>query len=241
MKTPDLSDAVTAAPALLGWRLVHDTPEGTTSGIIVETEAYSADDAASHSYRGQTARNGVMFGPAGHLYVYFTYGMHYCINVVTGPEGSGQAVLIRALQPSTGIELMFKRRNLEAQTLHLDAAQGSQEERASRTNGAESERLTPADTALRQEPAGMASFAGHQGQALRNLCNGPAKLTQAMGISMSHNGSNLLDSGSLRLEAGTQPAAIVQTTRIGIRQAVDVPWRFFIAGNQYVSRPQSVT
>lgn len=106
----DLSNAVEAAQNLLGAKLVHDSPEGRTSGYIVETEAYSAEDAASHSYRGQTERNAVMFGPAGYLYVYFTYGMHYCINVVTGQPGHGQGVLIRALEPIEGLDLMSQRR-----------------------------------------------------------------------------------------------------------------------------------
>ena len=98
----DLSDAVNGAQALLGWKLVHETTDGVTSGIIVETEAYSAEDAASHTFKGPTKRNAVMFGPAGHLYVYLTYGMHYCVNVVTGQKDHGQGVLIRALEPVDG-------------------------------------------------------------------------------------------------------------------------------------------
>ncbi len=151
MKYPDLSHALRAAPNLLGWVLVHDSRDGTTAGIIVETEAYTAHDAASHSYRGKTARTEVMFGPAGHLYVYFTYGMHYCINVVTGAEGNGEAVLIRALEPIEGLELMKQRRG---QTDELQ------------------------------------------------LTNGPAKLTQAMGIAKPNNGEFLLGNGRLHLKPG---------------------------------------
>jgi len=111
MKMPDLSDSLTGAKNLLGWELVHHTPEGTAGGIIIETEAYHQDDEASHSYRGETKRTAPMFQSSGHLYVYFTYGMHWCLNFVTGDAGNGQGVLIRALLPTRGIELMATRRS----------------------------------------------------------------------------------------------------------------------------------
>lgn len=181
---PDLSDALTAARSLLGCQLVHETSEGLTTGHVVETEAYTMEDTASHAYGGERTRNSSMFRPAGTVYVYFTYGMHYCVNIVTGTEGHGQGVLIRALEPTQGLELMKKRR-------------GMQDE--------------------------------------RNLTNGPAKLVQALGITKQHNGTDIYG-GHLRLKPGFTPSEIVQTTRVGISKAVDVPWRFYVAGSAYVSR-----
>jgi DNA-3-methyladenine glycosylase len=93
-------------PRLLGSLFVYEHGGRKVVSRIVETEAYGQEDAASHSYKGMTPRTEVMFGPPGYLYVYFTYGMHYCCNIVTGPEGYGSAVLLRALEPMEGIDIL---------------------------------------------------------------------------------------------------------------------------------------
>jgi DNA-3-methyladenine glycosylase len=180
------TSAETAAKRLLGCVIERDLDGETVRCRIVETEAYDQTDAASHSYKGRTPRTDVMFGPAGYLYVYFTYGMHYCCNVVVGEEGEGAAVLIRAVEPLGD------------------------------------------DTALRRRRGGKVGI---------ELTNGPAKACQALDIDKRLNGHWL---GEPPLRLVEQPpisgADIVTTTRIGIKNAADVPWRFYIKGNPYISR-----
>jgi DNA-3-methyladenine glycosylase len=110
-------DTISAAQELLGCFLVHREGEGTTIGRIVEDEAYVENDQAAHSYGGMTGRNRVLFGPPGRAYVFFIYGMHCCVNAVTGQEGKGEAVLIRALEPVDGIGLMEERRRTDRLTM----------------------------------------------------------------------------------------------------------------------------
>jgi DNA-3-methyladenine glycosylase len=174
-----------AARRLLGCTLGREIDGQTVRVRIVETEAYDQTDAASHSYKGKTPRTDVMFGPAGHLYVYFTYGMHYCCNIVVGEVGYGAAVLVRAVEPLTGENVLAKRRG---------------------------------------------------GKSGIELTNGPAKLCQALGIDRRLNGHDL-HAAPLRLIM--QPpvtGGVTTTTRIGITQAKDVPWRFYVKSSAYVSR-----
>lgn len=160
------------------------------SGRIVETEAYRGSlDPAAHTFRGRTARNATMFGQPGHLYVYFTYGMHWCCNAVCGEVGEGIGVLLRALAPLTGLQAM----------------------RAARPK-------------VRRD---------------RDLCSGPGRLSQAMGISSVHDDSDLVTGrGGYRIvdDGMAPPHEPVATVRVGIRQAVDEPWRWYVPGDPNVSR-----
>jgi DNA-3-methyladenine glycosylase len=174
------------APLLLGSLLIRETAGQQLIGRIVETEAYDQNDAASHSYKGRTPRTDVMFGPAGRAYVYFTYGMHYCFNIVTGPEGHGSAVLIRALEPLQGIDMMMQYRSAHG----------------------------------------------------LGLTDGPAKLCQALLIDKGFNGHNLSVPPLILRTASPLPSGeVVRTTRIGISREQEKAWRFYIRGNDYISKP----
>jgi DNA-3-methyladenine glycosylase len=180
-------DPRTVAPELIGKVLV--SADGR-SGRIVEVEAYcGAIDPAAHSYRGKTARNATMFGPAGHLYVYFTYGMHWCANTVCGEVDEGVGVLIRALEPLTGLERMRVMRP--------------------------------------------------RSQRDRDLCSGPARLTQAMGITGVHDGIDLVRgrAGYAIIDDGCEAISPIRTgPRIGITRGKDAPWRWYVPESVHVSK-----
>jgi DNA-3-methyladenine glycosylase len=171
---------------LIGCTVAH----GDTAGTIVETESYHADDEACHAFGGLTARNEVLFGPPAHVYVYLSYGIHSLLNFVAEPEGEAAAVLIRALEPAAGIELMCARRGVEE---------------------------------------------------VEELCSGPGKLTQALGIGLDLNGVPLAG-GPIEVHGPEGPAReVVTAPRVGITKATELPWRFCAAGSRFVSRPRPLT
>jgi DNA-3-methyladenine glycosylase len=171
------------ARELIGCTVAH----GETAGVIVETESYHADDEACHAFGGLTARNEVLFGPPAHVYVYLSYGIHSLLNFVAEPEGEAAAVLIRALEPTDGIDLMRARRGTDR---------------------------------------------------IEELCSGPGKLTQALGIELGLNGVSL-EHGPIRvLEQGGSAREVVTAPRVGITKATELQWRFCAAGSRFVSRPR---
>jgi DNA-3-methyladenine glycosylase len=170
------------APDLIGATL----QVGTCGGVIVEVEAYHHTDPAAHSYRGQTERNAVMFGPPGYAYVYRSYGIHWCLNFVCEADGSASAVLIRALEPTGGLPLMRRRRGIPD---------------------------------------------------LRQLCSGPGKVGEALGITRDKHNALPLDKPPFELRARAQPVEVVTGVRIGITKAVDRPWRYGLKGSPFLSKP----
>ena len=185
-----VDDSRVVAPRLLNTLLVRTVDGERMAGRIVEVEAYAgADDPGSHAHRGPTPRTTTMFGPPGGLYVYFTYGMHWCANVVCRPEGEASAVLLRALAPTEGGDAMWRRRPV-----------------------------------ARRE---------------RDLCSGPAKLCQALGIDGACDGLDLTTGRAgvwLEDDGVAPPDAPLVTTRIGLRAGADLPWRWAVPGDPNVSR-----
>ncbi|HVY77284.1 MAG TPA: DNA-3-methyladenine glycosylase [Solirubrobacterales bacterium] len=172
------------ARELIGCRLFF----AGCGGVIVETESYERDDPACHAYVGLTDRTAVLFGPPGRAYVYLSYGIHSLLNFVAEAEGEAAAVLIRALEPTAGVERMRARRG--------------------------------------ERPD-------------RDLCSGPGKLTEALGIDLDQNEADLCRDPFLLLPpAGDWQSEVITGPRIGITKAVERPWRFCAAGNPHVSRPR---
>lgn len=169
------------ARRLIGATLLIDG----VGGRIVETEAYDHEDPASHSFSGPTKRNAVMFGPPARAYVYRSYGLHWCLNFVCSEEGHGAGVLIRALEPASGVAVMRQRRGL--------------------ANG-------------------------------RLLCAGPGRVCQALAVTGEHNGMRI-DAPPFQLVSSARSVDVVAGPRIGISKAMDVRWRFGLAGSPFVSRP----
>ncbi|MHB1786992.1 MAG: DNA-3-methyladenine glycosylase [Acidimicrobiales bacterium] len=184
-------DSRRVAPDLLNKVLQRRGPGATVrSGRIVEVEAYCGSlDAGSHAYRGLTRRNATMFGPPGRLYVYFTYGMHHCVNATCGPEGEAWAVLIRALDPVEGLEAMAACR------------------------------------------PGV--------HRRRDLASGPAKLSQALGLDRHFDGTDLVGAEEVCIydDGMPAPAEPGNGVRIGLSAGAEHPWRWWVKGNENVSRP----
>ncbi len=204
---------VEVARALIGCTVSHAAPDGSpVSGVIVETEAYHESEPACHAFVGLTPRTETLFGAPGRAYMYRSYGIHAMLNAVCESEGIGAAVLIRALQPIEGLEQMRARRTLDGES-------------AGNTGRASSLRSTsrlPSDV---------------------ELCSGPGKLTQALGLALTDNGGDLRRGPVkiLRPSPEWEDPSVVAGTRVGITKAVDLPWRFCVAGNANVSRPRPRT
>jgi DNA-3-methyladenine glycosylase len=176
------------AADLLGRVVTHDSAGGRVAVRLTEVEAYDGpNDPGSHAYRGPSMRNATMFGPPGHVYVYFTYGMHFCMNLVCGPLNHPTAVLLRAGEVVEGVELARLRR-----------------------------------AAVR---------------SARELARGPARLAEALGVGRADDGADVCGDGPLTILAGDPPPAesVRRGPRVGLRQAPDFPWRFWVDGDPTVS------
>ncbi len=205
------------APRLLGKVLVHKTRGGLVAGRIVEVEAYlgphrKPDDPAAHSYRGLTSRNAVLFGPAGHAYVYAIYGRYFCMNISCEREGQAGCVLLRALQPVAGLEQMARNRGLPPFSFATANEKGWGNPKIE----------PPEERELTSGPGRLCQALGLDRER--------------------HNGIDLLDADSpLQVrDDGTRVDRVLVTRRIGIRHAVELPLRFAIPENACVSGPRTV-
>ena len=215
-----------AAPLLLGCTLTRTiTLNGEKHKLvarIVETEAYDQDDPASHAFGGPSERNAAMFGPAGHLYVYVSYGMHHCCNVVCGPEGFGSGCLVRAVEPLEGTAAMRELREAGRAYKGLQTASagiGCDEAQAGRAGKEQAERA-------RKHPL-----------KLRDLTNGPGKVCAALGVDKGLYGHDLTVEPLVLDFAPLLPGETIgRSPRVGISKNIDAPKRFFIEGNVFVSR-----
>jgi DNA-3-methyladenine glycosylase len=199
------------APDLLGCVITHETADGLVAVRLTEVEAYSGEsDPASHAFHGQTARNAVMYGPPGYAYVYFTYGMHFCANVVCLGKGEASAVLLRSGLVIDGAELASARRYGTAGGPGASDRTGARQNRARRT--------VPREI---------------------DLARGPARMCEALGIDRTQDGADVCGPASpLRVSAAQAPvprADISSGPRVGVSRAADVAWRFWITGDAAVS------
>jgi DNA-3-methyladenine glycosylase len=219
--------SVPVAPDLLGCVLEHQTEAGLVAVELTEVEAYAgASDPASHAYRGKTARNAVMFGPPGHAYVYFTYGMYFCVNLVCLGNGSASAVLLRAGRIIEGEELARVRRTGGP----TGGPAGVRRARGGREDG---ESPRPAGQSAREKKA----------VSYRDLARGPGRLCQALDIDRSLDGADVcVPESPLRMRwpdasttARSAERKVASGPRVGISVAAEVPWRFWIEGEPTVS------
>jgi DNA-3-methyladenine glycosylase len=235
------------APRLLGCVLEHETGEGLVAVMLTEVEAYDGSaDPASHAYRGRTGRNAVMFGEPGHAYVYFTYGMHFCVNMVCRPEGTASAVLLRAGRVIDGIPLAAARRAAGRNGAGRGAGGRGQSSDPGWGGlggpGGPDGLGGPDSPGGPGRPAGLSAAGAASPAVERELARGPARLCQALAIDRGLDGADVCDPGSpLRIrpapEAGPgQPVpGVSRGPRVGISAAADRPWRFWLTGDPTVS------
>jgi len=242
-------DATCIAPELLNKLFVRrdETGRVVMAARIVEVEAYAgSSDPASHAFGGETARNAVMFGEPGHMYVYFTYGMHWCANVVCGPVDVAQAVLLRAAAPVIGLEAMAVARGLV-----LSVAPGVEaSDVGAPGRGVSGRGASGGPASRRRASAGGASGgpangrpangpANREARLRRNLTNGPARLCQAFGITGQLDGADLVsgDSGLVLLDDRVPPPDPPGVSpRVGITRAVEREWRWYVPGDRNVTK-----